>query len=75
MDTSSPHAGKGHNISRNVQVSCLLLELRGRHVVVFQVKVLQVAHVRQLVGNVLEGFTFWISVQNRDFFRSLTRVS
>ena len=31
-----------------------LVELRGRHVVVFQVKVLQVAHLRQLVDKVLE---------------------
>ena len=35
-----------------------LLELRGGHVVVFQVKVLQVTLVRQLVGNVSECFTF-----------------
>ena len=34
-----------------------LLELRGRHVVVLQLKVPQVALVRQLVDNVLESFT------------------
>ena len=45
------------NISRYVQVSRLLLELRGGHVVVLQVKVLQVALVRQLFDNVLEKFT------------------
>ena len=45
------------NLSRNVQVSCSLLELRGGGVVMLQVKVLQVAYVRQLVDNVLEGLT------------------
>ena len=48
---------KVKNLSKNVHVSCSLLELRGRHVVVFQVKVFQVAYVRQLVDTVLESFT------------------
>ena len=55
------------NLSRNVQVSCPLLELCGRHVVVFQVKIPQVALFRQLVDDVSEGFTVWLSAQNRDF--------
>ena len=38
--------------SRNVQVSRPLLALRGGHVVVLQMKVPQVALVRQLVVNV-----------------------
>ena len=39
--------------------SCMdMLLLRGGHVIVFQVKVLQVTLVRQLVDNVSEGFTF-----------------
>ena len=43
--------------SRNVQVNRPLLELRARHVVVLQVKLPQVALVRQLVDNVAESFT------------------
>ena len=54
--------------SRNVQVSCPLLELRGGHVVVFQVKIHQISLIRQLVYDVAESFTVWISAQNRDFF-------
>ena len=42
-----------------------LLELRGRHVVVLQMKVSQVALVRQLVDNVTERFTFCLFAQNR----------
>ena len=49
MGMSSPSAGRGHNLSRNVPVSRPLLELRGRRVVVLQVKVPQVALVRQLI--------------------------
>ena len=56
------------NQSRKVLVSCPLLELRGRHVVLFQEKILQVAHVRQLIDDVLESFNVWIAAQNRDFF-------
>ena len=37
------------NLSRNVQVRCPLLELRGRHVVVFQVKVPQISLISQLI--------------------------
>ena len=44
----SPHAGKGQNSSKNVQVSCPLLERRGGHVVVFQVKVPQISFIRNL---------------------------
>ena len=40
--------------SCNIPMSGPLLELRGGHVVVFQVKVLQVTLVRQLVDNVSE---------------------
>ena len=46
-------------------MSGLLLELRGGHMVVFQVKVLQVAPVRQLVDNVSECFTFCVVAPNR----------
>ena len=52
-----------------------LLELRGGHVVVFQVKVLQVTLVRQLVDNVSEGFTFCFFAQTRGLIRLLARVS
>ena len=34
------------NRSKNVQVSCPLLELRGGHVVVFQVKIPQISIIR-----------------------------
>ena len=51
MDMSLPHAGKSHNLSQNVHVNCSLLELSSRHVVMLQVKVLQVANIRQLVDN------------------------
>ena len=44
-------------ISRNVQVSRSLLELRSRHVVLLQVKVPHVALVKHLVDNVTERFT------------------
>ena len=44
-------------LSRNVQVSCLLLELRGGHVVVFQVKVPQISRIRQLVYDAAENTT------------------
>ena len=62
------------NLSRTVQVSCPLLELRGGHVVVLQVKVPRISRVRQLVDNVAESFTFCLFAQNRDIFCSLTRV-
>ena len=42
-----------------------LLELHARHVVVLQVKLPQVALVRQLVDNVAESFTFYLSAQSR----------
>ena len=57
MGISSPHAGKGRKLFRNVQVSRPLLELRSGHVVVFQVKLLQFPYVRQLVDHVLKSFT------------------
>ena len=63
------------HIPRNVQVSCPLLDLRGRHVVVFQVKICEISLIRQLVYDVAKSFTIWISAQYRDFFLSLTRVS
>ena len=47
------------NLSKNVQVSCSLLELRGRHVVMFEVMVLQIAKIRQLVDNFVKSFTNW----------------
>ena len=53
-------------LPRNVQVSGPLLELRGRHVVVLQVKIPQVTLVRHLVGDVAESFTFWLFAQNRE---------
>ena len=52
------------NLSRNVQVGCPLLELRGGHVVVLQVKIPQVALVRQLIDNVAESVTCSLSAQN-----------
>ena len=58
MGMSSPRAGRGHKLSRDVQVSRPLLELRGGHAVVLQMKVPQVALIRQLVDNVAESFTF-----------------
>ena len=61
--------------SRNVQVSRPLLELRGGHVVVLQMKVPQVAIVGQLVGNVAESFTFCLFHQNRGILCKLTRVT
>ena len=45
------------NLSKNVQVSCSLLELRAGHVVVLQMKIPPVALVQQLVDNVAESFT------------------
>ena len=56
MGTSSPHAGKGCKPFQECPGE-LSSELRGRHVAVFQVKILQIAHVRQLVDDVLESFT------------------
>ena len=55
-------------VSRNVQVSCALLELSGRQLVVFQVKVFQISFIRQLIYDVAESFTIWISAQIRGFF-------
>ena len=49
------------NISRNIQVSRPLQELRGRHVVVLQMKVPQVALFRQLDNNFAEGFAYCLS--------------
>ena len=45
------------NLPRNVDVRCPLLELSGRHVIVLQVKVPQIAPVKQLVDKVAESFT------------------
>ena len=60
MDNYLSHAGKVINLSWNIQVSCSLLELWRRHVVMLQEKVLHVANIRQPVGNFLESFTIWI---------------
>ena len=60
--------------SRNVHVSRPLLELRGRHVVVLQMNVPQVALVRQLADQVAGSFTFCLSDRSRDILCSLTRV-
>ena len=38
-----------------------LLELRGKHVVLLQMKVLQIALFRQVAHNVAQGFTFCFS--------------
>ena len=65
MGMSSPRVGRGHRISRNVQVGRPLLELRGRHVVALQVKAPQGALVKQLVDNVAVSFTSCLFVQNR----------
>ena len=51
---------KAINSFRNILMSGALLELRGGHMVVLQVKVLQVTLVRQLVDNVSEGLTFCV---------------
>ena len=56
------------NLSRDVQMSCPLLELRSRHVVVFQVKVPQISLIRQFIHDVAMIFTVWVSAQYRDFF-------
>ena len=53
-------------VSRHVQVSCSLLELCRRHVVMLQVKILQVAKVHPLFDNVLERTTVWIFAHIRD---------
>ena len=74
MGTSSPHAGKDHEPSRNVQVSSPLLELCSGHVAVFQVKVSQISLVRQLVDNVSEGFNFCLFANDRAILCSLARV-
>ena len=74
MDVSSPRVDRGHNSSRNIQMSGLLLELRGRHMAVFQVKVLQDTVVRQLVHHVSECFTFSLFAPNRGLLFSLARV-
>ena len=62
------------NSSRNILMSGPLLELRGVHMVVFQVKVLQVTLVRQFVDNVSECFTFCLFAQNRGLLCSFARV-
>ena len=49
---SSPLVDKGHNFYKSIQVSRSLLELCGRHAMMFQVKVPQVALVRQLACDV-----------------------
>ena len=56
------------HLSRIVQVSCSLLELCRRHVVMLQMKVLQVADIKQLVDNFLESFTISIFAQPRYVF-------
>ena len=62
------------NSSRNIPMSDSLLELRDGHMTVFQVNVLQVTLVRQLVDNVLVYFTFFLFAQNRGLLCSLVRV-
>ena len=74
MGMSSPRAVEVKKNSRNVQVSRPLLELRGRHVAVLQMKVPQVALVRQLYENVSESFTFCLFARNRGILCSLMRV-
>ena len=58
----------------NIQVSRYLPELCGRHVIMFQMKVLQVALFKQLAYDVSWGFTFCLAAQNRGILFSLTRV-
>ena len=43
--------------AKNAQVSCPLLELCNRHVVVFQVKIPQISLIRQLIRDAAESFT------------------
>ena len=76
MGMSSPRVDEGHiiNSSRNIRMCGPLLELRGGHMVVLQVEVLQVTLVRQLVANVSECFTFCPFAQNRGILCSLARV-
>ena len=52
-------------------MSGFLLELRGGHLAVFQVKIIRVTLVRQLDDNVPECFTFCLFAQNRDLLCSL----
>ena len=67
MDTSSPHAGKSHNLSKNVQMGCSYLALCRGHVLMLQVMVPQISLVRQFSDNVSKNFTPCLSAQNRDF--------
>ena len=46
---------KAIKLSRNVHVSCPLLELCNRHVVVFQVKIPQTSPIRQLIYDAAES--------------------
>ena len=62
------------NSSKNIQMSGPLLELRGGHMVVLQVKVLQVTFVRQLVHNVSDCFTFCLFARDRAILCSLARL-
>ena len=72
MGMSSPRAGRGHKISKNVQVNRNLLELRGRHVAVLQMKVLQITLVRQLVA---ESFTFCLFLPKIEVSSARSRES
>ena len=61
---SSPRVDRSHEfLSRNIQVSRSLLELSGRHVIMYQMKVLQVALFRQLAYDVALGFTCCLFAQ------------
>ena len=66
---------KDINFSRNIQVSRSLLELSGRQLVVFQLKVPQTSFIRQLIFDVAESFTVWILAQVRDFLIAYVRFS
>ena len=49
---SSPRLDRGHQFSKNIQVSRPLLELSGRHLTMFQMEVAQVALFRHLAHDV-----------------------
>ena len=74
MGMSSPRVDRGHILFQEYPNEWSSLELRGGNMEVFQVKVLQVMLVRQLVDNVSEYFTSSIFAQNRGLLCSLARI-
>ena len=54
------------NFSKNVLVSCALVQLQFLGNVLVEVP--QISSVKQNIYNVAESFTVWLAAQNRDFF-------